>query len=107
MKRTTEAEGERLGISVPEAGKRLGLGRNASYDAAHRGELPVVKFGRKMVVPLVALQRKLESAGGATQPAPLVRATQSAKSAVSSVDDATSTEPKTSRHAAARIASRK
>src|SRR6516162_10133735 len=32
--------------SVPEAGRRLGLGRNASYDAARRGELPVLRFDR-------------------------------------------------------------
>lgn len=62
MKHTTEAELERLAISVPEAGKRLGLGRNASYDAARRGELPVLKFGRRLVVPIAALKRKLEDA---------------------------------------------
>jgi hypothetical protein len=36
-----------LTISVPEAGKRyFGLCRNASYDAAARGEIPVIKIGR-------------------------------------------------------------
>jgi hypothetical protein len=29
-------------LSVPEAGRRLGLGKNASYEAARRGELPVL-----------------------------------------------------------------
>lgn len=48
-----------LTISVPEAGRRLGLGKNASYKAARRGELPVLCFGRKMRVPLVALERLL------------------------------------------------
>jgi excisionase family DNA binding protein len=50
-------------ISVPEAGRRLGIGRNAAYDAVKRGELPALRFGKRLVVPLVALQRKLESAG--------------------------------------------
>ena len=48
-------------ISVPEAGKRyFGLGRNASYAAAERGELPTVKIGKKLRVPIDALERKLE-----------------------------------------------
>ncbi len=46
-------------LSVPEAGRRLGLGKNASYDAAQRGELPVLRFGRKLRVPSVALERLL------------------------------------------------
>jgi hypothetical protein len=33
-------------LGVPEAGKRyFDLGRNASYDAARRGELPVIRIG--------------------------------------------------------------
>ena len=52
-------------ISVPEAGRDyLGLGRNASYEAARRGEIPVLKFGGKLRVPVVALERMLENAGG-------------------------------------------
>jgi hypothetical protein len=39
---------DELTISVPEAGRRLGLGKNASYEAARRGELPVLRFGRKL-----------------------------------------------------------
>ena len=50
---------DELTISVPEAGRRLGLGKNASYEAARRGELPVLRFGRKLRVPRVALERLL------------------------------------------------
>ena len=50
---------DELTISVPEAGRRLGLGKNASYEAARRGELPVLRFGRKLRVPLLALERLL------------------------------------------------
>ena len=50
---------DELTISVPEAGRRLGLGKNASYEAARRGELPVLRFGRKLRVPLVAFERLL------------------------------------------------
>ena len=45
--------------SVPEAGRIVGLGKNASYDAARRGELPTLRFGRKLRVPRVALERLL------------------------------------------------
>jgi excisionase family DNA binding protein len=45
--------------SVPEAGRILGLGKNASYDAARRGELPALRFGRLLRVPRAALERLL------------------------------------------------
>lgn len=54
-----ENEEPTLTLSVPEAGRRLGLGKNASYEAARRGELPVLRFGRKLRVPNVALERLL------------------------------------------------
>jgi hypothetical protein len=55
-----------LTISVPEAGKKyFGLSRNASYDAAARGEIPVIKIGRLLRVPVRALERMLDEAGKA------------------------------------------
>jgi excisionase family DNA binding protein len=51
--------------SVPEAGRRLNLGKNASYEAARRGELPVLRFGRQLRVPRIAFERLLtEPAAG-------------------------------------------
>jgi hypothetical protein len=51
-------------LSVPEAGKRyFDLGKNASYDAARRGEIPVIKIGSRLRVPIVALERMLARAG--------------------------------------------
>jgi hypothetical protein len=48
-------------ISVPEAGARYyGLSRNASYDAAARGEIPTIKIGRLKRVPVRAMERKLD-----------------------------------------------
>jgi hypothetical protein len=46
-------------VSVPEAGSLLGLGRSASYEAARRGEIPIVSIGRKLVVPTAPLRRLL------------------------------------------------
>jgi excisionase family DNA binding protein len=48
-------------LTVPEAGKEyFGLSRNASYEAAHRGDIPTIRIGRLLRVPVVALERKLE-----------------------------------------------
>ena len=48
-------------VSVPEAGKWLGIGRNASYEAARQGEIPTIKIGRLLRVPIVALERMLQA----------------------------------------------
>jgi hypothetical protein len=51
-------------ISVPAAGKKYyGLGKNASYAAAARGEMPVIKIGSRLRAPVVALERQLAEAG--------------------------------------------
>jgi hypothetical protein len=46
--------------TVPEAGRALGLPRNQAYEAAARGELKTIRFGRKLVVPTAWLRRVLE-----------------------------------------------
>lgn len=49
-------------LSVPEAGlKYYGLSRNGSYDAARRGELPTIKIGRLLRVPVRAVEAKLNA----------------------------------------------
>jgi hypothetical protein len=48
-------------LSVPDAGRQyFELGRNASYEAARRGDIPTIRIGRKVRVPVVALERMLE-----------------------------------------------
>ena len=55
---------ERKTISVPEAGRQyFNLSRNSSYEAARRGEIPTIKIGRILRVPVVALERKLAETG--------------------------------------------
>ena len=46
--------------SVPEAGRLLGLTRNGSYEAAKRGEIPVLQFGNKKRVPTARLRKMIE-----------------------------------------------
>ena len=52
-----------LTISVPAAGKKyFGLSRNGAYDAAARGDLPTIRIGRLLRVPVRALERMLDRA---------------------------------------------
>jgi hypothetical protein len=50
---------EPLTYSIPVAGGMAGLAKNASYAAARRGEIPVIKFGGKRRVPAVRWKRIL------------------------------------------------
>jgi hypothetical protein len=62
-KGTPMSEEAPLTISVPEAGSRyFGLCRNAAYDAAARGEIPTIKIGRLLRVPIRALEAMLDRA---------------------------------------------
>ena len=49
----------RLAITVPEAGAMLGLSRDGSYQAAKRGDIPTIRIGRLVKVPVVQLERLL------------------------------------------------
>jgi hypothetical protein len=57
-------------LTVPEAGRvYFDLGRNASYEAARRGDIPTIRIGRLLRVPVVQMERKLETAAnGEGQP---------------------------------------
>jgi hypothetical protein len=45
---------------VPDVGRIcFGMCRNASYDAAKRGDFPTIKVGRLLKVPTAALRRQL------------------------------------------------
>ena len=49
----------------PEAGQALKLTRNASYEAAKRGEIETIRFGRLKRVPTAWLRKKLGIEQGA------------------------------------------
>lgn len=50
---------ERLTLSVPEAAKLLGIGRNLCYDRVRVGEIPGLRIGRRLVIPRAALEKLL------------------------------------------------
>jgi hypothetical protein len=52
-----------LTLSVPEAGRRyFGLSRVSAYAAAGRGEIPTIRIGRLLRVPVRALEQMLDKA---------------------------------------------
>ncbi|HUY41125.1 MAG TPA: helix-turn-helix domain-containing protein [Candidatus Dormibacteraeota bacterium] len=46
-------------MTVAEAAGMLGIGINTAYEAVRRGELPAVRFGRRVVVPIAGLESVL------------------------------------------------
>jgi hypothetical protein len=53
-------------MSVPAAGRiYFNLGRNASYEAAKRGDIPTITMGRKKSAVIPAIERMLAEAGKA------------------------------------------
>jgi excisionase family DNA binding protein len=57
---TTNEADRRLVYAVPEAGAMLGLTRNASYEAAKRGDIPTMRIGKLLRVPKLAFHKLLE-----------------------------------------------
>ncbi len=53
----------RATLSVEEAARRLGIGRGLGYELARRGDIPTLRLGRRLVVPVAALERLLASGG--------------------------------------------
>jgi excisionase family DNA binding protein len=52
---------ERKTYTIGETAQLLGIGRNQAYDAAKRGDLPgVIRIGKRLLVPKVALDRLLD-----------------------------------------------
>lgn len=56
---TDQPNDQRQTITIEEAGQRLGIGRNSAYEAAGRGEIPTIRIGRRLLVPLSAFERLL------------------------------------------------
>jgi hypothetical protein len=57
---TKTSKSEPMVMSVPDAGKELDLGVSSSYAAAARGEIPTIRIGRRLLVPIKKFRRKFE-----------------------------------------------
>jgi len=51
---------ERLAVSVPEAARMLGISQAALYNHVRAGLIPHVRIGRRIVIPLKALEAWME-----------------------------------------------
>ena len=59
---------DRLTFTVEQTAKLLGIGRNLCYERVKTGEIPVIRIGRRLLVPRRALERLLDQ-GQAVPPA--------------------------------------
>ena len=59
MEFTMEDNVTKLAMTVSEAACRLGIGRNSAYEAVRRGEIPTIRIGKRLLVPVSALDRLL------------------------------------------------
>ena len=55
---------DKLTYTVTEAAELLGIGWSAAYEAARSGEIPTIRIGKRILVPLPALKRLLEQDRG-------------------------------------------
>ena len=53
----------RATITVEEMAIRLGIGRNTAYQAVRTGEIPSIRIGRRILVPVAAFEKMLSEAG--------------------------------------------
>jgi excisionase family DNA binding protein len=53
---------DRITLTVEEAGTRLGISRTLAYELVRRGEIPSIRLGRRVLVPIRALERLVKSA---------------------------------------------
>jgi excisionase family DNA binding protein len=56
--------------TVAEIGRMLGIGNNQAYEAVRRGDFPVLRVGKRLLVPKAAFDRLLEEAMPAPPPSP-------------------------------------
>jgi len=54
---------EKKVYTVEEAAKVLDISLPSAYQAVKKGEIPIIRIGRRILVPVSALSRMLESAG--------------------------------------------
>ena len=51
---------KRVCMTVPEAAEMLGISRNHAYELARRGKLPVIRLGKRLIIPRTGFEKWLE-----------------------------------------------
>jgi excisionase family DNA binding protein len=59
---TAREPNEPLTVSIKEAAKILGVSGNSAYTAVHTGQIPSIRFGSRILIPRVALEKMLSEA---------------------------------------------
>ena len=54
---------DRLTYNVEEAALLLGISRNSAYEAVRKGEIPTIRLGRRILVPVSRLEALLDDGG--------------------------------------------
>ncbi|MBS3948951.1 MAG: helix-turn-helix domain-containing protein [Firmicutes bacterium] len=52
---------DKILINVPEAAKLLGLGKTFTYELIGQGQLPVVRLGKRVLIPVKHLNLYIET----------------------------------------------
>ena len=65
MKRLKTDRSNAKTVSIEDAALELGIGRNSAYAAAARGEIPIIRIGKRMLVPRFLLEKLLAGQGAA------------------------------------------
>ena len=53
-------DSEKLTLTVTEASRVLGISRGLAYSMVKTGELPSIRFGKRVLIPRRALEKLLE-----------------------------------------------
>jgi excisionase family DNA binding protein len=54
---------KRLVVNVKEASELLGLSRASTYQGISTGEIPSIKVGKRILIPLIRLEKIMDEAG--------------------------------------------
>ena len=57
----------KMTLSIPEVAEMLGISRNSAYQGVMTGEIPSIRVGKRILVPIKALERMLEGTGQKTE----------------------------------------
>jgi excisionase family DNA binding protein len=61
MRSITDWENQTV-LSIEDVAQILGLGRSTTYESARRGELPTLRVGRRILIPVSAFSKWLNQA---------------------------------------------